>query len=200
MAEKERLTDKSCDEAESPSDGKAYVILYDHDTKGFGLRVTRAGAKSFILNYRNAGGIDRRYTIGTFRDPWRVNRARKEANRLKELIDQGHDPQGEKNAVRSAPTINDLIARWHEEHAPKKRERSRLEDERIINQWIKPELGSRRVADLRFAHIEALHRKITTKRGTPTSEQGAGFAVKDALPGCPLEMRTDNPAKGVGRI
>src|SRR6266446_1205540 len=84
MAKKESLTVKSCDEAEGPSDGKAYVILYDHDTKGFGLRVTRAGAKSFILNYRNASGIELRFgDLDTFHrkittkqgTPYRANRA-----------------------------------------------------------------------------------------------------------------------------
>jgi integrase len=200
MAEKESLTDKSCDEAEGPSAGKAYVILYDHDTKGFGLRVTRARAKSFILNYRNAGGIDRRYTIGTFRDPWRVNRARKEAKRLKELIDQGHDPQGEKNAVRSAPTINDLIERWREEHAPKLRPRNRQENERLVRQWIAPELGCRKVAELRFGDLEAFHRKITTKQGTPYRANRALALLSKMLSlAVRWELRTDNPAKGVER-
>ena len=200
MAEKQSLTDKSCDEAESPSDGKAYVILYDHDTKGFGLRVTRAGAKSFILNYRNAGGIDRRYTIGTFRDPWRVNRARKEANRLKELIDQGQDPQGEKNAVRSAPTINDLIERWREEHAPKLRPRNRQENERLVRQWIVPELGNRRVAELRYADIAALHTRITTKRGTPYRANRVLALLSKMLSLAVIwEMRADNPARGIER-
>ena len=45
------------------SEGKAQRIIYDggkRAVRGFGLRVTAAGAKSFILSYRNYEGRDRR--------------------------------------------------------------------------------------------------------------------------------------------
>ncbi len=42
-------------------------ITYDVDVKGFGVRVTSAGAKAFILNYR-AGGRERRITSGSHPD------------------------------------------------------------------------------------------------------------------------------------
>ena len=54
------------------------------------MRVTRAGAKSFILNYR-AGGRERRYTIGSWPE-WSTTAARTEAARLKREIDRGRDP------------------------------------------------------------------------------------------------------------
>ena len=41
-------------------------ITYDEEVKGFGVRITSAGAKAFILNYR-AAGRERRITIGSFR-------------------------------------------------------------------------------------------------------------------------------------
>jgi integrase len=199
------LDDKFCGNAEGPGEPepgkpqKAYLIHYDSQTKGFGLRVTRASAKSFILTYRNRGGQDRRYTIGTFKDPWKTKAARTEAMRLKALIDQGEDPQGDKTEIRAAPTINDLIERWREEHAPEKRERSRIEDERLIKQWLKPELGTAKVADLRFADISALHRKIT-KQGTPYRANRALALLSKMLSlAVQWEMRADNPARGVKR-
>ena len=51
------------------SEGKAQRIIYDggkRAVRGFGLRVTTAGAKSFILTYWNAEGRQRRYTIGAY--------------------------------------------------------------------------------------------------------------------------------------
>jgi hypothetical protein len=132
--------------------------------KGFGLRVTKAGARAFVLNYR-IRGIERRLTIGSFPD-WGVSAAREEAKRLKRLVDQGCDPMGERHDERAAPTVNDLADQYLGDHAPRKRERSRREDESLIAQWIRPELGKKKVADVRHGDIEKLHRKITGK-GTP---------------------------------
>lgn len=36
--------------------GRAYALYYDSGTRGFGLRVTRNGAKSWVLNYTTCGG------------------------------------------------------------------------------------------------------------------------------------------------
>ena len=40
-------------------------IHYDTEVAGFEIRITAAGARSFVLNYR-AGGRERRITIGSF--------------------------------------------------------------------------------------------------------------------------------------
>jgi integrase len=207
MAASVKLTDAIADKAEGPPhDGKRpYLIHYDTATRGFGLRITKAGAKSWILNYRGQNGVERRLTIGTHRDPWREVAARKEALRLKAMVDQGRDPQGERNTIRAAPTVNDLIVRWREEHAPKLRPRNRQQNELLIGQWIKPELGTRKVADLRYADIEALHRKISTKGGR--KKAGTPYRANRALAllskmftlAVRWEWRSDNPCRGVER-
>jgi integrase len=201
LADMGKLTDEFCDSAEGPQPGRrsGYVIHYDDAVKGFGLRVTQNRAKSFILNYR-ADGIERRYTIGTFRDPWRAATARQEARRLKIIIDRGGDPQGEKNTVRSAPTVRDLIQRWREEHSPKNRPSTQRENEKLIRQWILSELGTRRVADLSYADIEALHRKITGKRGTPYRANRVLALISKMLSlAVRWEWRTDNPCRSIER-
>jgi hypothetical protein len=61
-----RITDKLVKDLLSPPKGN--TITYDTEVKGFGVRVTAAGARAFILNYR-AGGVERRITIGSYRRP-----------------------------------------------------------------------------------------------------------------------------------
>jgi integrase len=198
MAEATPLTDDFCDAAATPQD-RSSQIYYDPETRGFGLRVTKAGAKSFVIDYR-AGRLQRRYTIGSFRDPWKVAAARRRARELKKQIDEGRDPQGERNMARTAPKIADLIERWREEHAPKKRPRSLQQDEYLIMQWIRPELGTSVVADIRSADIEALHRKITIKAGTPyRANRTLALLSKLFSLAVRWEMRPDNPCRGVDR-
>jgi hypothetical protein len=82
----QRLTDKLVTALPTPATGNR--ITYDDAVPGFGARVTAAGARAFVLNYRTRGdGRARRYTIGGFPD-WSTGAARDEGmvdNRLKKL-------------------------------------------------------------------------------------------------------------------
>ena len=54
-----RLTERRIRDA---GPGPKTVILWDETLKGFGVRVTPAGAKAYIINYRT-GGRERRATL-----------------------------------------------------------------------------------------------------------------------------------------
>ena len=68
----ERITETLVKKLPCPARGNR--IVYDSDLKGFGVRVTAASAKAFVLNYR-IGGRERRYTIGSYPD-WSAAAAR----------------------------------------------------------------------------------------------------------------------------
>jgi len=78
-------------EATKPRSG-ADVYTWDTALRGFGLRVTPKGVKSYVLQYRVNGGPARRKTIGIHGSPWTTLTARKEAERLLMLVRQGVDP------------------------------------------------------------------------------------------------------------
>ncbi len=94
-------------------------ITYDSEVKGFGVRVTAAGAKAFVLNYRQ-DSRERRITIGSHPD-WTVKAARDHAKGLKRRVDMGEDPMGDRHADRAAPTIDSLADRFIDEHLAKRR-------------------------------------------------------------------------------
>jgi len=84
---------------------KQQTIYWDAKTPGLGLRVTAAGAKSYIFESRLHGKTIR-MTIGDVKT-WSIDgvagdskTARSEATRLKTLTDQGIDPREHKEAVR----------------------------------------------------------------------------------------------------
>jgi len=83
--------------------GKSQSIFWDGKTPGLGLRVTRAGVKSYIFETRlNSKTL--RVTIGDERT-WTISKAQDEATRLKAMTDQGVDPRqvkAEKQEARAA--------------------------------------------------------------------------------------------------
>ena len=88
----------------------AEAVLWDSELKGFGVRVQRGGAKSYVLQYRAGGGRGaplRKLTIGRHGSPWTPETARKEAKTLLGMIEDGADPAADKMARREAPTIGE---------------------------------------------------------------------------------------------
>src|SRR5262249_46608372 len=140
---------------------------WDPAVSGLGVRVTAAGHRAFVLNYRTHAGRQRRYTIGDSPD-WSAAGARKEARRLKRLVDQGHDPLEEIATARAAPTVNELIDRFINEHLPRKRPKTQSDYRRMIDRHIRPALGREKVAAVTWSDVDALHRKIT-KAGSPVA-------------------------------
>lgn len=193
----ERITDKLVKELVPPETGNR--IVYDEKVKGFGLRVTAGGAKSFVLNYRNAEGRERRLTIGTYGpDEWSVEGARRRAGEIKRQIIRGEDPLAERVAAREAPTVADLADRYIEDHLPRKRPLSQRDDKAMIAKIVRPKLGTRKVAAVFHADIDKLHRdmKVTPYRANRVLallSKMFNLAIRWGL-------RTDNPATGVERF
>jgi integrase len=160
-----RLTKRTVD-ALKVEPGRA-VIVWDSDVKGFGIAVSRGGVKSFLLNYRGAGGRERRYTIGRFGE-WTVENAREEARQLKAAVGRGEDPLSQRQARRqapdSAPTVADLAARVLAEHYSKKSASSRRNAEILFRLYLLPALGSRTVESVTWQDLDKLHRDLGAKR------------------------------------
>ena len=179
-----------------PADG--YAITWDAKVAGFGCRVTAAGARSFILNYRTRGGRARRFTVGSFGD-WTTGAARDEARRLKTLIDRGQDPLGDMTAARAAPTVGDLCDRFIREYLPRKKPSTQHTYKLQIESEIRPPLGRLKVAEVTFDDTDGLHRKITA-RGTPyrANRVIALLSVMFTM-AIKWRLRTDNPCQSVQR-
>jgi len=147
---KAKLT-KSAIDAAKPS--SKTTIVWDDTLPGFGLKVTPAGKKQYILQYRmgGRGHSTKRYTIGQH-GPLTPDQARKAAMDLKAGIAKGIDPQAEKQAARQkAATKEKTFGDFAETYI--KRECGKLargdEIEAIIRREILPEWKARLPGDLR---------------------------------------------------
>ena len=173
-------------------------MLWDAEVKGFALRVTPGGAKSFVLDYR-AEGRQRRITIGAWPD-WTVAAARQTAKDMKREVDLGHDPMGERQAQREAPTVQEMWDRYAREHLPKKAERSQADERMMWEKIILPRFGKMKVAQITHDDVDALHRDITEIRGTPVRANRTVEVLRKAFNlAIRWKWRDDNPASGVRR-
>lgn len=130
---------------------------------GFGVRVTAAGVRSFILDYR-LRGRQHRYTIG--RHPtWNVVTATREARGLRQRIDRGENPLDARQAP-AAPavlTVADVLDAFLAARGPGFR--SRPVYERAFTKHIKPDIGSTPILELRRGAIMAMVDRIAAASG-----------------------------------
>ena len=76
-------------------------LLWDREIAGFGLRVLKTGARTWLLKYRAEDGRQRWHRIGAF-PAMAVDEARKAARKLRASVDHGRDPTTERQQKRAA--------------------------------------------------------------------------------------------------
>ena len=139
-------------------------IQYDDELAGFGLRVTKAGTKAFIINY-HINKRERRFTIGSY-PTWSAGAAREEAKRLRRQIDQGEDPLEIRNERRAAPDVGELWIEYEKIHLPTLSPKSQVDQAGMWKNFILPSLKAVQVRDLTSIHVDRLHAKVSETGAT----------------------------------
>lgn len=153
-----RITKRTVDAAR-PAASNSFI--WDEDLRGFGLKVTPAGSKSYILQYRMGGreAATKRHTIGKHGSPWAPDSARKEAERLMVFVRQGVDPSDvERRRRREAVTLafGDYADRFVDLYLKEHWRDSWKEGKRILDKNVKPVFGSRSLATITRADVAEL--------------------------------------------
>lgn len=186
-------------------------VYYDDEAPGFGVRVTKAGTKSFIQNYY-ANKQQRRITIGLCSE-MHADLARKKAEKIHGDARQGKDPLRDREDLAAEPTVSDLCDEYLEKHAEvKKRDKSVYEDRRMIEKIIKPKLGKRRVSTIEKDDVETLHGSLKKKNlprpvdgrrvrdGRYQANRVLALLSKMFTYAMSRKWRPDNPTKGIERF
>jgi integrase len=152
------MTKRHIDALKFDPDGPAAQILWDRTLPGFGVRVLASGTKSFILDYRDANGRQRRITLGRY-GILTPDSARKRARAELASVSAGADPVEARRAKRRAVTLREFADTYIDRHA-KPRNRTWKADRRRLDKNILPSLGSRALASITRADIATLHAKL----------------------------------------
>jgi len=186
---KARITKRLVDSA--AANRSEETRLWDTEVKGFLLRVSATGRKTYCLKYR-VGGRQRWLTIGEHGSPWTPDAARERAREALYQASHGQDPQTEKidSRTRSA-TVSELFDRYFVEgpkDKPLKRESSWSVDRYCYRRHILPLLGRRIARELTAAELSAWQADIaagktslvekTKKQGKAVVTGGAGAAAR----------------------
>jgi integrase len=159
-----RLTERSI-EALRPRPARYEV--WDEARKGFGVRVTPRGMKSFVWVYHYEGR-PRRLTFGVY-PALSLADAGVQLAEAKKLLGKGIDPGSrtvaERAAERHAETVEELVGAYLERYA-RARKRSAAEDERILRKDVLPRWGRRKAKDITRRDVVRLLNDIVD-RGAP---------------------------------
>ncbi len=155
---RKRLTTRFIDSIKPPKDGRAEY--WDEGVPGFGLRVTPAGRRSWVLMYRSARG-QRRWTFGTY-PALPLAAARDRAKEALQVVAKGGDPAGQKASDRRAPTVKDLVEEYIERWA-KKRKKTWKKDQQVLERELLPRFGSRKAISLERGELRPVFEEIAER-------------------------------------
>jgi integrase len=144
---------------------KADSYLWDRELHGFGLKVTPAGRKVYLVQYRLGGrkGRTRRVTIGQHGSPWTPRSARTEAQRLLGEVAAARDPAAEREKAKADKSLGVVLDQFVAQHVSKLKPATIEEYGRLVRLYIKPRLQNRATGDLKRLDIAHLHHELSGK-------------------------------------
>jgi len=125
-----KLTKKNVDNAQLPVE-KGQIFYRDEQLKGFALRVTASGTKSFVVE-KNIGNKVRRITLGKY-GALTVEQARKEAQKIIGQIATGVDPIAEKQALKMSIITLEQVFKDYKQARKSLKPNTLYNYERVLN-------------------------------------------------------------------
>ncbi len=181
--------------------GERNKLLWDSDLPGFGLKVTPAGGRTYLVQFRLGGrkGRTRRVTIGKH-GPLTPEQARQEAKRILGEVAAGQDPAEDRTRARQAITVAELCDLYLLEGVAIKKASTVAMDRTRIELHVKPLLDKRRARDIAQDDVQRFMTSVAKRSGKGAASRTVGmlggifsFALRKRL--C-----SKNPVRGVERF
>tara|TARA_R110002110_G_scaffold412881_1_gene639490 strand:- start:3732 stop:4886 length:1155 start_codon:yes stop_codon:yes gene_type:complete len=157
---KQKLTKTSVEKIEPGNKDK---IVWDTEIKGFGIKITPRGRRSYFVRYRVGGGRSgrqRKPTIGVH-GVVTCDQARDIARRTLAQARDGKDPFQEKMAQINAETVDDFWKVYRDRHLlVRTKLRTQADVTAIFERHILPTLGKLKLRAVTKADVSRLHSKL----------------------------------------
>ena len=146
--------------------------------RGFGVRVTAAGARAFILNYR-LRGREHRYTIGAWPD-WSPLKAVRQARDLRQRVDRGENPVEDRTPPPATASVASVLDDFVARHVRNKEQplRSAHEYESAFTRLVKPRIGKLGIYEVRRSHINTMLDEIEDENGLVMADRTLAYVRK----------------------
>ncbi|EPK7593157.1 TPA: tyrosine-type recombinase/integrase [Pseudomonas aeruginosa] len=165
-----KLTKSAVDAAQPQAQA---IELRDTLVPGFLCKITPAGRKVFMLQYRTNAGERRKPALGLFGE-LTVEQARSLAQEWLAQVRRGGDPAADKAEARQAPTVEELCKKFMEDYSKKRNKPStRVGYQGVINRCIIPLLGRKKVHDVKRPDVASLMEKFSYKQ----TEANKAFSI-----------------------
>ena len=165
-----KLTKSAVDAAQPQAQA---IELRDTLVPGFLCKITPAGRKVFMLQYRTNAGERRKPALGLFGE-LTVEQARSLAQEWLAQVRRGGDPAADKAEARQAPTVEELCKKFMEDYSKKRNKPStRVGYQGVIDRCIIPMLGRKKVHDVKRPDVAGLMEKLSYKQ----TEANKAFSI-----------------------
>ncbi len=146
--------------------------------RGFGVRVTAAGARAFILNYR-VRGREHRFTIGAWPD-WSALKAVREARNLRQRVDRGENPLEDRAQPPETKTVSSVLDDFVTRYVRNKDRPLRSADhiESAFDRLVKPRIGKLGVYDVRRSHVAEMLDRVEDEVGPVMADRTRAYLRK----------------------
>ena len=146
--------------------------------RGFGVRVTAAGTRAFVLNYR-LRGREHRFTIGAWPD-WSVLKAVQEARNLRQRVDRGENPIEDRAPSPATATVASVLDDFVARHVRNKNQplRSADEYESAFDRLVKPHIGKLGIYEVRRSHVIRMLDAIEDANGPVMADRTLAYVRK----------------------
>jgi len=196
----ERLGKRAVDAAKPAA--VAYRV-WDTDLKGFGLKVSPRGLKTYFVWYRageGRSGARREYTIARHGE-MTPEEARAAAADVLSRVRLGDDPQAKRQRARAEMDVAALCECYLKDGVATKKESTLVADRARIRAHIKPLLGKRPVSAVTTADVARFLKDVavgkTAAKPKPTAASLKAQGLKGrALAQADRRRRTDGSSRG----